>query len=276
MTAVPADIRPPGPGAATLEAVAVRLAELLTGAGPTLSDGEGSELDFEAVIEPRPLSVSGSVGEVWAVDGGQALVADARCLQVYVTRAATVCWRDGSSVVEDGRSAPGPPARRGARNGRPGRGRPRAGRGTPVDVNLLRDWAEWEAVSVRHRAAGAGRPGPGRRRPAAGLAHPGGLVAGLFERAAARNVTLVGRDQALVPCPGRGAAARPAGDEAPRAPRAGLAGGRRSAGPGRLPWPGLQVVVARLDPDARFAFRVDLPIGTDAEPALGPAGRRVE
>jgi hypothetical protein len=32
---------------------------------------------------------------------------------------------------------------------------------------------------------------------------------------------------------------------------------------------GLQVVVARLDPDARFAFRVDLPADADPEIALG-------
>src|SRR5437667_132601 len=32
---------------------------------------------------------------------------------------------------------------------------------------------------------------------------------------------------------------------------------------------GLQVVVARLDPDARFAFRVDLPADADPEAALG-------
>ena len=32
---------------------------------------------------------------------------------------------------------------------------------------------------------------------------------------------------------------------------------------------GLQVVVARLDPDARFAFRVDLPASVDPEAALG-------
>ena len=32
---------------------------------------------------------------------------------------------------------------------------------------------------------------------------------------------------------------------------------------------GLQVVVARLDPDARFAFRIDLPASVDAEAALG-------
>ena len=33
--------------------------------------------------------------------------------------------------------------------------------------------------------------------------------------------------------------------------------------------PGIQVVAARLDPDARFAFRVDLPAGADTEAALG-------
>ena len=32
---------------------------------------------------------------------------------------------------------------------------------------------------------------------------------------------------------------------------------------------GLQVVAARLDPDARFAFRVDLPAEVDAGAALG-------
>jgi hypothetical protein len=32
--------------------------------------------------------------------------------------------------------------------------------------------------------------------------------------------------------------------------------------------PGLLVVVARLDPDARYAFRIDLPAWVDPEPAL--------
>jgi hypothetical protein len=31
----------------------------------------------------------------------------------------------------------------------------------------------------------------------------------------------------------------------------------------------LQIVAARLDPDARFSFRIDLPSGVDAEAALG-------
>ena len=33
--------------------------------------------------------------------------------------------------------------------------------------------------------------------------------------------------------------------------------------------PGIQVVVARLDPDARFAFRVDLPGHVEASKVLG-------
>jgi hypothetical protein len=33
--------------------------------------------------------------------------------------------------------------------------------------------------------------------------------------------------------------------------------------------PQRQVLAARLDPDARFAFRVDLPAGVDPAPALG-------
>src|SRR5690606_35212426 len=32
---------------------------------------------------------------------------------------------------------------------------------------------------------------------------------------------------------------------------------------------GIQVVAARLDPDARFAFRVDLPLGADPAVELG-------
>ena len=32
---------------------------------------------------------------------------------------------------------------------------------------------------------------------------------------------------------------------------------------------GFQVLVARLDPDARFAFRIDLPTAADAAAALG-------
>ena len=39
--------------------------------------------------------------DVWAVDGGQALVADARCLQLLVTRAARVRFVGGACVLEE-------------------------------------------------------------------------------------------------------------------------------------------------------------------------------
>src|SRR3954454_14509666 len=81
---------------ASLEAAAARLAALLTGQGaPGLADRDvpavaGRDREFEAVIGLRPLarSSSGPPADVWAVDGGQAMVADARCLQLLVTRAS--------------------------------------------------------------------------------------------------------------------------------------------------------------------------------------------
>ena len=47
------------------------------------------------------------------------------------------------------------------------------------------------------------------------------------------------------------------------------AGGCRSLCAGPRSGPGLLVVVARLDPDARFAFRIDLPADADAALLLG-------
>src|SRR5688572_11417025 len=86
----------------TLESAAARLATLLGGTATTLSAPEGSDLEFEASVEVRPLvRAAAAPDDVWAVDGGQALVADARCLQLYVTRAATVRYRGGECVVED-------------------------------------------------------------------------------------------------------------------------------------------------------------------------------
>ena len=83
---------------ATLAVAAERLAALLTGGGTALSDPTGSDLVFERGIQPRPLVRAAAPDEVWAVDGGQALVADARCLQLVVTRAARVRFRDGECL----------------------------------------------------------------------------------------------------------------------------------------------------------------------------------
>ncbi len=105
----------------SIRAAGARLAELLTGGGGDgLRDPRGGAgLVFEPELALRPLVRGPAPADVWAVDGGQALVADARCLQVYVTRAARVRWQpDAGSVLEDEGAAAGLAA--GARRGAPG------------------------------------------------------------------------------------------------------------------------------------------------------------
>src|SRR5262245_37525328 len=75
-----ADVNP-GPAA-----TAARLAALLTGGGQRMADPSRTDLVFEPSLEVLPLERGTAPPDVWAVDGGQGLVADARCLQVYVTR----------------------------------------------------------------------------------------------------------------------------------------------------------------------------------------------
>jgi hypothetical protein len=252
-----------------LDTTAARLAELLIGGGDGLSDPTGSDLIFEPVVELVPLDRGAPPQDAWAVDGGQALVADARCLQLYVTRTATVRWRHGISVLEEeGELRPhllggGEERRSLAALGSP------VAPGAAVDVNLLRDWGEWEMVA---RAVDAADPGalvlvdgdlqPDWRIPAA-------WIAALLDRAATRGVALAGvtKHSSLA----RGGA-----------PLLGLLEreaevrwGPRSCWWGRVAvtrpelGPGLTVVVARLDPDARFSFRIDVPGGSDVVPTLG-------
>ncbi|MBO0894253.1 MAG: hypothetical protein J2O39_07730, partial [Acidimicrobiales bacterium] len=62
-------------------------------------EGEGSS---RLVAEPAVAPVAFDRAphppdDVWAVDGGQATVADARCLRVVVTRVARVRLRAGES-----------------------------------------------------------------------------------------------------------------------------------------------------------------------------------
>src|SRR3990170_1483595 len=87
-------------------------------------------------------------GDAWAVDGGQALVADARCLQVLVTRASRVRFQHGRCTSEDEGEL-----RAHLLGGADERVAAVADLGldgladdTSVDVNLLRDRWEWEAV----------------------------------------------------------------------------------------------------------------------------------
>lgn len=257
----------------TVAEAAQRLADLLGGRTRELSDPNGSDLDFLPVIEVQPLARLSAPPDVWAVDGGQALVADARCLQVATTRAARARWQDARCTMEEegelrahilGGAAGGPDARQSlAELAAP------VAPTSPVDLNLLRDWSEWQLVSecVEESEPGAvvlvdGDLQPDWRIPARWLAD-------LLERSAEREVTLVGvtKHSSLA----RGGA-----------PLVGQLELEAQRGLGtRACWwapvalrrpemgPGLLVVVARLDPDARFAFRIDLPADADAQRLLG-------
>jgi hypothetical protein len=237
---------------ATLEAAAERLAALLTGTTTTLQDPEGhSDLEFLDDLVVRPLARGDAPTDVWAVDGGQCLVADARCVQLYGTRAARVRYRDGGCVLEE-------------------EGELHAtviGKGDPADVNLLRDRDEWAAVDqcVDDADPGALVLVDGDLQPDWRV--PSTFLAELLARAAARGVVLVGvtKHSSLSRggAPLLGWLEREA--ETLLGPRAmwwaSVARTRTDVG-------GFQVVAAQLDPDARFSFRIDLPLAIDPEPVL--------
>ena len=180
-------------GPDSIGGVARRLAQLLGGSASGLADPSGSDLVFEAALRVRPLARAVEAPEqVWAVDGGQALVADARCLQVFVTRSSRVCWAGGRTETEEelplrawllglGESAAA-----------------RAALQAPVapdcfvDINLLREWGEWQAAAA---CVDDARPGSlvlvdGDLQPDWRIS-PDWLPA-LMDRAADRSVTLVG------------------------------------------------------------------------------------
>jgi hypothetical protein len=252
----------------TISDTASRLAALLTSGSGGLRDPSGGDLVFEASLELRALDRSAPPVDVWAVDGGQALVADARCLQVYATRAARVRWQGSRCVFEDegvlqthllglGESR-----------------RALASLGAPippdaaVDINLLRDWGEWAAVRtcVSECSPGGVVLVDGDLQPDWRV--PSSWLADLLAVAGARSVVLAGvtKHSSL------------SHDGSP------LLGHLERLGASllgeRATWwvpvartrpdagPGIAVYVARLDPDARFAFRVDLPGDVSPEPVL--------
>ncbi len=236
----------------SLAAVATQVAALLAGADVSLSDPEGSDLVFDGDAVTRPLVRVDPPVECWAVDGGQALLADARCLQIAVTRAATVRFQHGACAIED-------PGQIDAHL---------LGLDPGIDLNFLRDQAEWVAVA---RAVDSAEPGglvlvdgdlvPDWRAPS-------GLVPELIDRAVDRHVTLVAitKHSSLA----RG-----------RAPLVGMLerDAEATLGPRTTWWApiahlevgAIAVVIARLDPDARFAFRIDLAghLATDPAAVLG-------
>jgi hypothetical protein len=252
----------------TLEEAASRLAALLTGSSVTLADpSERSDLEFAAEVEVRPLARTVEPLDVWAVDGGQCLVADARCIQLLATRAARVRYVAGTCVLED---------EGGFRATVIGGVEDRVAALTAlglevsgsVDVNLLRDRDEWLAIErcVEEADAGALVLVDGDLQPDWRV--PSSFLAGLLTRAAERDVVLAGvtKHSSLSRggAPLLGWLEREA--ETLLGPRtmwwAPVARTRSDVG-------GVQVVAARLDPDARFSFRVDLPTGIDPEAALG-------
>jgi len=254
----------------SLQQAAARLAELLTGRVAALSDPAGRDLVFEVDVTPRPLERRPAPADVWAVDGGQCVVADARCVQLLVTRAARVRYAAGERVLEDEGELKAHLL---------GVGEDRASLAalglaldpnTSVDANLLRDRWEWDAVerSIEEAQPGAlvlvdGDLVPDWRIPSTYMGE-------LLERSAERNVLVAGvtKHSSLA----RGGAPLVGQLELEAAVQFGaramwwapVARTRSDFGAG-----GLQVVVARLDPDARFAFRIDLPASADPEEALG-------
>src|SRR5947209_16140210 len=172
----------------SLEHAAARLAELLTGRVAALSDPAGRDLVFEAEVHPRPLDRRPAPVDVWAVDGGQCVVADARCVQLLVTRAARVRYAAGERVLEDEGDL---------RAHLLGVGEERASLAalglaldphTSVDINLLRDRWEWDAVdrSIEEAQPGAVVLVDGDLVPDWRI--PSTFMGELLERSAERNV----------------------------------------------------------------------------------------
>lgn len=263
----------------TLEVAAARVAALLAGGAGGLADRTLTSLEFETAVVVRPLARTAPPADVWAVDGGQAMVADARCLQVVATRASRVRFQAGNCVLEDegelrAQVLAGAEERASALAAL---GIPDIAADTAVDVNLLRDRWEWDAVE---RSIDEAQPGglvlvdgdllPDWRIPTTFLGR-------ILARAAQRRVLLAGitKHSSL----SRGGAPLVGQLEVEGA----TAFGHRAmwwapvahtkpttdAGSDASAAAALQVVAARLDPDARFAFRVDLPAGADPVAALG-------
>jgi hypothetical protein len=262
----------------TLDLAAARLAALLTGVGgdPGVVDaaaavGSRGDLEFEASIDVRPLARVGTpVAEAWAVDGGQAVVADARCVQLLVTRAARVRFAGGACVVEDeGELRPALVGLAESAGARAGLALEGLASDCVVDANLLRDRWEWDAVErcIEEAAPGALVLVDGDLQPDWRI--PSRFLARLLARAAERGVVLAGvtKHSSLA----RNGAPLMGQLELEAASSFGARStwwapvGRTRPDVGY----GLQVVAARLDPDAPYAFRVDLPADVDAPTVLG-------
>ncbi len=261
----------PPTSTSSLETAAARLATLLTGGGTSLADpNPNSNLEFEAIIGLHALERTTAPADVWAVDGGQAIVADARCVQLLVTRASRVRFTAGRCAVEE--EGPLRAAVVGLGEGAVARSALALDGLAPdcaIDINLLRDRWEWEAVE---RCVDESAPGTlvlvdGDLQPDWRI--PSSFLARLLERASTAGVTLAGvtKHSSL----SRGGAPLLGQLESEAASSFGeralwwapVARTRPDVGEG------LQIVAACLDPDARFSFRIDLPASAEPTSVLG-------
>jgi hypothetical protein len=266
-----ASMRVDSASSVSIEAVAERLAALLTGSATSLRDPRpGSLLDFDGDLQIRPLTRYDAPPDVWAVDGGQALVADARCLQVIVTRSARVRFRHGVCEAEEEGDLQA--VLLGGSDERAAALAALAVDGispdAAVDVNLVRDRWEWEAVSrsVDDVDAGGMVLVDGDLQPDWRI--PSSFLRDVLDRARERGVVVAGVTKhsslARGGAPLLGWLEREADTLLSARALWWAPVGRTRGDVG-----GVQVVAATLDPDARFSFRVDLPAWVDPEHALG-------
>ena len=260
----------PAPRPGTIESSAARLAALLTGSATAMSDAGGrGEIVFDPVIALRPLARRPAPVDAWAVDGGQITVFDARCIAVLATRTGKVRFVDGACAVEEEGEL---------RVHVLGTGENVAARATldlpelaedcSVDGNLVRDRWEWHAVS---ECIDTAEPGgvvlvDGDLQPDWRI--PSSYLAQVLAHAESRGVVLaaITKHSSLA----RGGAPLLGQLELEAAAMFGdRAMWWASIGQVRRDVGAIQVVAARLDPDARFAFRVDLPAWVDPPGVLG-------
>ncbi|MBA2609634.1 MAG: DNA double-strand break repair nuclease NurA [Actinobacteria bacterium] len=258
-------------GAAPLDDVADRLAAILAGPSGVVADGDDGDLIIDGDLTPRLLTPAATpASEVWAIDGGQALVRDARCLQVYVVRAGRCCFVDRVATVEDEGELRAHLVGTGQRGIELARvdGGLHLPANTAVDINLLRERVEWDGIE---RTLGEASPGAlvlvdGDLRPDPRL--PLAWVTELLADATDRGITVVGvtKHTSL----SRGGA--PLIGQLEREADVSLGARSRWWAPighsdarSQVPF---TVVAARLDPDAAYSFRLDIAIGVDPEVAI--------
>jgi hypothetical protein len=258
-------------GAAPLDDVADRLAAILAGPTGVVQDAEDGDLVIDGDLIPRPLTPAPAAPvEVWAVDGGQVLVRDARCLQVYVVRAGRCCFVDRVAKIEDEGELRAHLVGIGQRAVELGRldGGLALPANTAVDVNLLRERVEWDGIerTIHEACAGALVLVDGDLRPDPRI--PVNWVTELLASATERGVTVVGvtKHTSLA----RGGAPLIGQLEAEAHATLGTRQrwwARVGHSPAETGVP-FTVVAARLDPDAPYSFRLDIALGADPETAL--------